>query len=104
MKLGMVGCQERRKTLMAISFVEGIRLMSTKLGAPDPELGFGEVASIWWQALQTVSARWRPTEGSTDCALADVRKPIEPRRAIAIILVIVQLRSVTAGHLGILLV
>jgi len=46
MKLGMVGCQERRKTLMAISFVEGIRLMSTKLGAPDPELGFGEVASI----------------------------------------------------------
>ena len=45
MKLGMVGCQERRKTLMAISFVEGIRLMSTKLGAPDP-LGFGEVASI----------------------------------------------------------
>jgi hypothetical protein len=44
--MGMVGCQERRKTLMVISFVEGIRLMSTKLGAPDVEPGFGEVASI----------------------------------------------------------
>jgi len=46
MKLGMVGCEVRRKTLMASSFVEGIRLMSTKIGASDPELGFGEGASI----------------------------------------------------------
>jgi hypothetical protein len=46
MKLGIVGCEVRRKTLMASSLIEGIRLMSTKLGAAGFELGFGDVALI----------------------------------------------------------
>jgi hypothetical protein len=45
MKLGMVGCEVRRKTLIASSLIEGIRLMSTKLGAEGFLLG-GEVALI----------------------------------------------------------
>ena len=45
MKLGMVGCGVRRKTLMASSLVDGIRLMSTKLGAAGFLPG-GEVALI----------------------------------------------------------
>jgi hypothetical protein len=46
MKLGMVGCGVRRKTLMASSLIEGIRAMSTKLGAPELRPGFGELALI----------------------------------------------------------
>jgi hypothetical protein len=46
MKFGMMGCGVRRKTLMASSLVDGIRLMSTKLGAAGFGLGFGEVALI----------------------------------------------------------
>jgi hypothetical protein len=33
MIFGIVGCEERRKTLIATSFVDGMRLMSRKLGA-----------------------------------------------------------------------
>lgn len=33
MIFGIVGCEERRKTLIATSFVDGMRLMSSKLGA-----------------------------------------------------------------------
>ena len=33
MKFGMVGCEVRKKTVMARSFVDGIWLTSTKLGA-----------------------------------------------------------------------
>ncbi len=33
MILGMLGCGDRRKTFMASSLIEGIRLMSTKFGA-----------------------------------------------------------------------
>ena len=105
MKLGMVGCDVRRKTLMASSLIDGIRLMSTKLGAPDFGPGFGAVALIWWQALQTVSARCRPTEGSADCALdafmlakASARKPIEMKSAVATAgLVIVHFEALSVG-------
>jgi hypothetical protein len=45
MMSGMGGCEERRKALMASSVVEGIRLMSTKLGAAGFDPG-GEAASI----------------------------------------------------------
>ena len=45
MKLGMVGCGVRRKTLIASSLIDDIRLMSTKLGAEGFLLG-GEVALI----------------------------------------------------------
>jgi len=33
MKFGIALCDERRKTLIASSFVDGMRLMSKKLGA-----------------------------------------------------------------------
>ena len=46
MKFGIVGCEVRRKTLIASSLIEGILLMSTKLGAPEVVSGFGDVASI----------------------------------------------------------
>lgn len=105
MKFGMVGCDVRRKTLMASSLIDGIRLMSTKLGAPDFGSGFGAVALIWWQALQTVSARCRPTEGSAVCALdafmlasASARKPIETKSAVATAgLVIVHFETASVG-------
>ena len=42
----MVGCDERRKTLIASSFVEGIRLMSSKLGAADFGIWDGEAALL----------------------------------------------------------
>jgi len=45
MKLGIVGWEVRRKTLMASSLVDGIRLMSIKLGAAEFTPG-GEVALI----------------------------------------------------------
>ena len=42
MMFGIVGCKERRKTLIESSFVEGMRLTSTKLGAPDFGLWDGQ--------------------------------------------------------------
>jgi hypothetical protein len=45
MRLGIVGCEVRRKTVIASSLIDDIRLMSTKLGA-EGFLPGGEVALI----------------------------------------------------------
>ena len=42
----MGGCDDLRNTLIASSFVEGIRLMSMKLGAAELGLGVVEAGSI----------------------------------------------------------
>ena len=59
MMFGMVGCEERRKTLIASSVIDAIRLMSTKLGASGFGLS-GEAASIWWQTLHVVLGEASP--------------------------------------------
>jgi hypothetical protein len=46
MMFGIVGCEERRNTLIASSFVDGMRLMSKKLGAT----GFG----LWGDAADPI--------------------------------------------------
>jgi hypothetical protein len=77
MMLGMVGCEEPRKTLMASSLIVGIRLMSTKLGSPELGPGFGDVA------FTASPTRWWLGAGAEgiDTQVLVLQKPIEKTNA-----------------------